>query len=291
MSVNAATVKELRDKTNIGFMDCKEALKQTNGNIDEAVIYLRKKGIMKADARAGRAAKEGRIEIALNHNKDAAYIIEVNCETDFVARNEKFVDFVTQIKNHIIKNDPSSLDELLSQNFNGDSTQTVSDAVKSQIATIGENIVLKKLIKVLPIEPNSLFQIYIHAGSKLGVIVEGYAKEGSIDNDLIKGLLKDVAMHIAASSPQYIRPDNVPDDLIEKEKDIFSSQIDPKKPDNIKEKIIAGKVAKMLNTICLLKQPYVKNPDITIEEHLTNESSSLGAPIEISQFHRMQLGD
>ncbi|MCH7504976.1 elongation factor Ts [PVC group bacterium] len=291
MSVNAATVKELRDKTNIGFMDCKEALKQTNGNIDEAVIYLRKKGIMKADARAGRAAKEGRIEIALNHNKDAAYIIEVNCETDFVARNEKFVDFVTQIKNHIIKNDPSSLDELLSQNFNGDSTQTVSDAVKSQIATIGENIVLKKLIKVSPIEPNSLFQIYIHAGSKLGVIVEGYAKEGSIDNDLIKGLLKDVAMHIAASSPQYIRPDNVPDDLIEKEKDIFSSQIDPKKPDNIKEKIIAGKVAKMLNTICLLKQPYVKNPDITIEEHLTNESSSLGTPIEISQFHRMQLGD
>lgn len=291
MSVNAATVKELRDKTNIGFMDCKEALKQTNGNIDEAVIYLRKKGIMKADARASRAAKEGRIEITLNHNKDAAYIIEVNCETDFVARNEKFVDFVTQIKNHIIKNDPSSLDELLSQNFNGDSTQTVSDAVKSQIATIGENIVLKKLIKVSPIEPNSLFQIYIHAGSKLGVIVEGYAKEGSIDNDLAKGLLKDVAMHIAASSPQYIRPDNVPDDLIEKEKDIFSSQIDPKKPDNIKEKIIAGKVAKMLNTICLLKQPYVKNPDITIEEHLTNESSSLGAPIEISQFHRMQLGD
>ena len=291
MSVNAATVKELRDKTNIGFMDCKEALKQTNGNIDEAVIYLRKKGIMKADARASRAAKEGRIEIALNHNKDAAYIIEVNCETDFVARNEKFVDFVTQIKNHIIKNDPSSLDELLSQNFNGDSTQTVSDAVKSQIATIGENIVLKKLIKVSPIVPNSLFQIYIHAGSKLGVIVEGYTKEGSIDNDLIKGLLKDVAMHIAASSPQYIRPDNVPDDLIEKEKDIFSSQIDPKKPDNIKEKIIAGKVAKMLNTICLLKQPYVKNPDITIEEHLTNESSSLGAPIEISQFHRMQLGD
>ena len=291
MSVNAATVKELRDKTSIGFMDCKEALKQTNGNIDEAVIYHRKKGIMKADARASRAAKEGRIEIGLNHNKDAAYIIEVNCETDFVARNEKFVGFVTQIKNHIIKNDPSSLDELLSQNFNGDFTQTVSDAVKSQIATIGENIVLKKPIKVLPIEPNSLFQIYIHAGSKLGVIVEGYAKEGSIDNDLIKGLLKDVAMHIAASSPQYIRPDNVPDDLIEKEKDIFSSQIDPKKPDNIKEKIIAGKVAKMLNTICLLKQPYVKNPDITIEEHLTNESSSLGAPIEISQFHRMQLGD
>lgn len=292
MTISASAVKELREKTNIGFMDCKKALKATCGNLDEAIIYLRKSGLMKAQTKAGRATKEGRIEVALCPDNSAAVFLEVNCETDFVAKNENFISFTQSLMKHALAKKPGDKDEFLSQKFLLDESQTVDEALKAQIAKIGENLIIRRIEIHVASSPQSVMQYYIHMGSKLAVIVHASFIGGEPSSiDEAKKILKDVAMHVAASAPLYVRPDDVPQDIIDKEKEIYLSQVDPKKPENIREKIIQGKIAKYANDICLVSQPFVKAPELTVQKYLDEQKGSLGCSIKIEKFSRFQLGD
>jgi len=292
MTISAATVKELRVKTNIGFMDCKEALLQTEGDVQEAILYLRKKGLMKADARAGRATKEGRIEIGIAQDQSCAYMIEVNCETDFVSKNDKFAAFTNALIRDALEQAPDTLDTFLAQKSSTDTEHTIEDFIKTQIATIGENIKMRRLEKITQKSPNGRFCTYIHTGAKIGVLLEVAPKNsGSINWELGASVLRDVAMHIAASQPQYIQADDIPADIIDKEKEIFSSQIDSKKPENIREKILLGKINKFSGEICLLTQSFIKNPEQTVAQYLEAQQKALGSPAVITQFYRYQLGD
>jgi len=272
MTVTAQLVKELREITGVGMMDCKKALSETDGDLEKAVEYLRKAGQAKADKKASRVAAEGKILISADTEKNQHTILEINCETDFVAKDEKFNKFSESVLRALTRNSVSTVEELFGIEENG---STIDDDRKKLIAEIGENISIRRFSFL---NSDNTVGSYIHMG-RIGVIVE---VEGSQDEDLAK----DLAMHIAANNPLYKDQNDVPAEELEKEKEILKAQaLAEGKPEDIIEKMIQGRLNKYLEQITLYGQPFVKDPDIKVSKLLENAGAS------IKGFIRYELGE
>ena len=273
MAITAALVKELRERTQAGMMECKKALVETNGDIDAAVEYMRKAGLAKADKKAGRTAAEGAIIIRISDDNKNAAIIEVNCETDFVTKGDDFQKFADAVGDLALKTMPESIDALLATTM--DSGESVADTAKALVAKIGENIHVRRCAVVNA--GSGIVGSYLH-GNRIGVLV---SQQGG-DQDLAR----DVAMHIAASKPVCVSSDEVSQDLIEKEKEIYTAQAaESGKPAEIIEKMVSGRISKFLKEITLLGQPFVKDPDTTVEKLLKNAGAT------VSSFVRLEVGE
>lgn len=286
MSISASQVKELRELTGAGMMDCKAALAETNGDIEAAVDYLRAKGMAKADKKAGRTAAEGLVAVAASGNK--AVVVEVNSETDFVARNDAFQDLVRKIAQAALSTDGSS-DAVAEANIDG---KSVTQAAKDAVATIGENISFRRSA-ALEVSQGTV-ATYIHNGvsdglGKLGVLV---AIETAGDVDAANAFGRQVAMHVAAINPLALTAADVDPAAAEREKAIFIEQArESGKPDNIIEKMIEGRMRKFYEEVVLLSQAFVINPDVSVEAALKEAEKSIGAPAKITGFARIALGE
>ncbi len=289
--ITVELIKTLRDKTNAGMMDCKAALVEAQGDLEAAETVLRKKGIADADKKAGRAAKEGVCAARLVGDGKAGVLVEVNCETDFVAKNEKFGEFVEAILDHISAS-PSvaTLDELLAQPFASEPGKTLEVFIKEKVGQLGENLGLGRFAKY-EVAGEGLVGSYIHMAGRVGVLVElAFGKADTAASPAVAALLKDLCMHIAAAHPICVRRDEVPTDKVEAERDIFREQMKGK-PAEIIEKIIDGKLGKFYSINCLLDQPFIKDNDKTIQALLDELSKASGDTVTVVRFHRFAVGE
>lgn len=274
MAITAAQVKELRERTGAGMMECKKALVETDGDIDTAIEHMRKTGLAKADKKAGRTAAEGLIKVKASDDGKRAAMVEINCETDFVAKNEDFQDFAEAVAERVLASDPNDLDALLSMPLKEGEDINVGDATKTLIAKLGENMAVRRFVTF---QTSGTLASYLH-GTRIGVVTE---LEGGDEE-----LARDLAMHIAASKPQHISADDVPSEMIEKEREIFMAQAaDSGKPQEIIEKMVEGRVKKALKEITLLGQPFVKDPDTTVEKLLKDKGA------KVVSFRRFEVGE
>lgn len=289
MAITASMVKELRELTGAGMMDCKKALNETNGNMEEAIEFLRKNGEAKAVKKAGRIAAEGIVMAEVRDDKTAA-IVEVNSETDFVAKNAEFQGFVKAVVNQAIATESKDMDAFMAEAWNEDASKTVKDALTEKIAVIGENLNIRRFEKL---ESDGCIVAYIHGGGRIGVLVEAAT---DVVNDDVKTCLKNVAMQVAAMSPKYVSRDEVSQDFLDKEKEILLAQAknDPKnanKPDNIIEKMIVGRLNKEMKEICLLDQVYVQDGDLTVAKYVEKVAKETGANLTLKKFIRFETGE
>jgi len=274
MQITASMVKELRDRTGSGMMECKKALQEADGNIDTAIENMRKAGLAKADKKSGRVAAEGRVAIEISEDGKSAAVVEVNCETDFVSGGDEFLSFVQAVAKTALVNQPADIAALSEMTLEG-STDSIELVRKAMIAKIGENIQLRRF-ELLKTE-NGKFGSYLH-GTRMGVLVE---MENGTDD-----LIKDIAMHIAASNPFCVSEAEVPAEVLEKEKEILRAQaLDSGKPADIVEKMLVGRVRKYLAEITLLGQSFVKDPDKTVETLLAD------AGAKVIRFVRYEVGE
>lgn len=291
MAISAKEVKELREMTGAGMMDCKKALTATDGDMDKAVEFLREKGLATAEKKAGRIAAEGIVATVLRNQDQLAAIVEVNSETDFVAKNEKFRAYVTQVAEQAADTEAADIDAFLAEPWAADTSKTVKEALASQIAVIGENMNIRRFARVK--EENGFVASYIHAGGKIGVLVD---VETTAITDEVKEAARNIAMQVAAIRPQYTSRDEVDQDYIEHEKEILTAQAKNEKPD-ANEKIIngmvMGRINKELKEICLLDQVYVKAEDgkQTVQAYVNSVAKAAGADIKIKGFVRFETGE
>ena len=288
MAITAGMVKELREMTGAGMMDCKKALTETNGDMDAAIEFLRKNGQAKAEKKAGRIAAEGIVKAVVKDDKLAA-IVEVNSETDFVAKNDEFQGFVDTVVNQIADSDAADMDAFMAEPWAADNSKTVKDALVEKIAVIGENLNIRRFEKVSA--ENGCVVSYIHGGGRIGVLV---AADTDVVNDEIKTCLKNVAMQVAAMSPKYVSRDEVSQEYLDHEKEILLAQAkkeNPEKPDNIIEKMIIGRLNKELKEICLLDQVYVQDSDLTVAKYVDKVAKENGANMTVKKFVRFETGE
>ena len=289
--ITASLVNELRKKTNAGMMDCKKALTETNGDLEAAVDYLRKKGIAKAAGKADREASEGIIAARLSDDGKSGILIEVNCETDFVSRNENFVTFVNTIADTLAGSDAKTLAEALQVNV-GD--LTVEDFIKAKVIELGENMQLRKFERFEMADNGAIAQ-YIHMGGKVGVLVEVSADQGgTAAKEEFQSMIKDITLHIAAANPKGLSREDIPADVVEKEKEVFRGQLANEakpKPAEIIEKIIEGKIGKYFAESCLLEQAFVKDPDTTVGKLVETTGKQVGDTLVVRRFVRFGLGE
>lgn len=286
-AVTAAMVKELREMTGAGMMDCKKALNETNGNMDEAVEYLRKNGQAKAEKKAGRIAAEGLVMAEVKEDKTAA-IVEVNSETDFVAKNAEFQGFVKAVTEQALATDAADMDAFMAEAWIADTSKTVKDALTEKISVIGENLNIRRFEKVVT---DGCVVSYIHGGGRIGVLVEAST---DVVNDDIRACLKNVAMQVAAMSPKYVSRDEVSQDYLDHEKEILLAQAkieNPDKPENIIEKMIIGRLNKEMKEICLLDQVYVQDSDLTVAKYVEKVAKEAGADMKVTKFVRFETGE
>lgn len=282
MEVTAQMVKELRTHTGAGIMDCKEALKENEGNFEEAVRYLREKGLSSAAKKAGRAASEGQIYASLGEDGRMGVIVEVNCETDFVARTEDFQALLETVAGHVNDNGGDGLAEAL------------KEVTTEAIAKLGENIVVARGERIaLGDNDSGKVASYIHPGGRIGVLLDLRCETSEkAGDDAFGETTRDLAMHIAASSPQFLSEDQIPEVVLQSEREILlAQQKDSGKPENILEKIVEGRINKYKKEICLLDQPFVKDTDKTVQAYLKDRSAELGEEIRVSSWTRFQLGE
>lgn len=274
MAITAQMVKELREKTGAGMMDCKKALTETNGDMEKAIDWLREKGIAKAAKKADRIAAEGMTYVAAEGN--TAVILEVNSETDFVAKNESFQTLVKELAAHLLKQKPASLDEALGQTM--DNGATVQDYINEAIAKIGEKITLRRFAVVNKADGET-FGAYLHMGGRISVLT---LLAGNASEDVAK----DVAMHIAALHPKYVSRDDVPQEEIAHEREVLKQQaLNEGKPEKIVEKMVEGRLNKFYEDVCLLEQAFVKNPDVTVRQYVESNGAT------VKQFIRYEVGE
>ncbi len=288
MSISANLVKELREKTNAGMMDCKKALEATAGDFNAAVEWLRVKGLSSAAKKADRVAAEGTVFAQVVGN--TAVILEINSETDFVARNEGFKSLVSDVAHHVL-NAVNAVGDILEQAFHKNPTKKVGDMLKEAIATIGENIVIRRFEKYTA-APNSIVHTYIHGEGKIGVMIEVAAsKPEATNNPELRTFAQDVCLHIAAMNPMAISSDQIPAEVVAKEKEILTAKNleSGKKPEMI-EKIVDGQIRKFLSENCLLDQAFVKNPDLKVSDLAKTVGKNIGADVTIKRFVRFELG-
>jgi elongation factor Ts len=286
-NITAKMVKDLRAKTGAGMMDCKKALVEANGDEEKAIEVLRKKGLANADKKGSRNAAEGVVNIAISDDYKTATISEINCETDFVAKNADFQEFVTTTTEHIQKTEPADVDALLNGEFKG---AKFEEELKTIIAKIGENIVVRRFATIKTDE-NGIVNGYVHMGGKVGVIVAASCDKPETA-EALKNTLKDIAMHAAAMAPKYINPEAIPTEDIEKEKEIAKAQLLKEgKPENIIEKIIPGKIKKFESENCLTKQAFVKDDKKTVEEVLSEAAKSVDGKAKLVEYIRYEMGE
>ncbi len=292
MAITATMVKELREMTGAGMMDCKKALTETNGNMDEAVEFLRKNGQAKAEKKAGRIAAEGICRVITKDNKTAA-VVEVNSETDFVAKNEKFQNYVEAVAEQALASDAADIDAFMDEPWREDASKKVKDVLVEQIAVIGENLKIRRFEKVSA--ENGMVVTYLHGGGRIGVIV---AADTDVCNDAVKEALTNIAMQVAALSPKYVTKDEIPADYIEHEKEILMAQIknDPKesqKLEKVIEGMINGRINKELKEVCLVDQIYVKDTagKQTVAQYLAQVAKENNANVTLKQFVRFETGE
>ncbi len=289
MAITASMVKELREMTGAGMMDCKKALAQTDGDMDKAVEFLREKGLAAAEKKAGRIAAEGLVATNVSADGKIASIVEVNSETDFVAKNEKFQNYVAEVAAQAASTTATDIEAFLAEAWAADTSMSVKEALAAQIAVIGENMNIRRFQKI--VAENGFVESYIHAGGRVGVLVE---VETSVVNDQTKAVAKDVAMQIAAIAPKYLSSDEVPAEYKEHEKEILKAQAmneNPDKPENIIEKMIIGRLNKQLKEVCLLEQAFIKDEDLTVKKYVETAAKEIGADITIKSFVRFETGE
>ena len=289
MAFTAQDVKDLREKTGCGMMDCKKALTASDGDVEKAIEFLREKGLAAAAKKSGRIAAEGIVCTVVDREKKAGVVIEVNSETDFVGKNADFVNFVEACAKTVIENAPADVDALMNCKLVG-TDMTVDAALKEKILTIGENLKIRRFTRY---EGNVVN--YTHGGGRIGVLVK-FDLDGVADNDAFETFGKDIAMQIAAVSPSYVCPICVPADVVAKEKEIVLAQIenDPKlsgKPDQVKQKMVDGRINKFYKEVCLLKQPFVKDGEIDVEAYIEKTGKELGGTIKVAEFARYEKGE
>ncbi len=274
MAITAQLVKELREKTGAGMMDCKKALQETDGDIAKAVDFLREKGMAKAAKKADRVAAEGLAHIEIDGN--FAVLIEVNCETDFVTKNEMFKELLTKIGKLLLKNKPASVEEALTQKATGD--QTLETVINEAISTIGEKISLRRF-SILEKTDNGVFGSYLHMGGNIGVLTV-------LENTNNEETAKDVSMHVAAVNPRYISRDAVPEEEVAHEREVLTQQaLNEGKPEKIVAKMVEGRLGKFFEGIVLLEQAFVKDPDVKVKKYVADKGASVEA------FVRYEVGE
>ena len=287
MAITASMVKELREMTGAGMMDCKKALNETNGDMDAAIEFLRKNGQAKAEKKAGRIAAEGIVKAVVKDDKVAA-IVEVNSETDFVAKNEEFQGFVDAVVNQVADSDAADMDAFMAEAWAADTTKTVKDALVEKVAVIGENLNIRRFEKIVT---DGCVVDYIHGGGRIGVLIEA---EADVVNDEIKKCLKNVAMQVAAMSPKYTSRAEVSQEYMDHEKEILlaaAKKENPEKPENIIEKMIIGRLNKELKEICLLDQAYVQDSDLTVAKYVEKVAKENNANVTVKRFVRFETGE
>lgn len=273
--VTAAVVKELREKTGAGMMDCKKVLTETDGDIEKAIELLRERGIAKAAKKSDRVAAEGIVAAYVSEDGKVGSVVEVNSETDFVGKNEEFRSFVAEIAEQVAKENPTDVQELLNQKSLTDSSKTVNEVLTEKIATIGENITIRRFARF---SSNGLVEKYIHGDGKIGVLVE--LENGDTE------LAKDICMQIAAAKPEYLDRNSVPAERVEKEMEILKVQaMNEGKPAEIAEKMVQGRIGKFYGEICLVEQPFVKDPDMKISKLLESKGA------KVIRFARFEKGE
>ena len=289
MSISAQQVKELRDKSGVGMMDCKKALVESNGDIDKAFDYLRKAGVAKAQKKEGRDAKEGLIISDISSDGKFGTLLELNCETDFVANTDDFKSLGNDIIKHIKNSEFSQLDDILNEKFIDDNNKKLKDVITDAVGRLGENIVLSRFCKY-SVE-SGLVVSYIHPGSKLGVLLKFNSDQVS-DKDSLNDFGKEISMHIAATSPISVSIDDVSSEIIAKEREIFSDQAKKSgKPDNIIEKMVDGRINKFYKENVLLEQVFVKDPSKLVKDLISEKSNSSNLNLSVSEFSRFQIGE
>ena len=281
--ITAAMVKALRDATGAGMMDVKAALTEADGNVEEATKILRKKGLAAASKKAGRITAEGTVQTVVDGN--VGVMVEVNCETDFVGRNENFRAFATDVAGVIAKSKATTVDELNAENWPG-SSETVGQKTAEMIGSIKENITIRRFVRFVA-APGSVIGTYIHGGGKIGVIVElvgGGAKGADV--------ARDVAMHVAAAEPRFLHRDEVTQKDLDTEREIArDAAIKSGKPENIVEKMVTGKMDKFYGEACLLEQPYIRDDKATVSQHLAKQGKEHGCDYVVTRFERYKLGE
>ncbi len=291
MAITASQVKELRELSGAGMMDCKKALSNTDGDMDKAVEWLRENGLAKAIKKAGRIAAEGIVAVDVDADGKTASIVEVNSETDFVAKNEKFQAYVAEVAAQAKASSAADIEAFLAEPWAADTSMSVDDKLKAMVAVIGENMNIRRFEKVTT---DGLIVSYIHAGGKIGVLVEAATDSSS---DGVKECLRNVAMQVAALNPKYLSSDDVDEEYKEHEKEILLSQAknDPKnagKPDEIIEKMITGRLNKELKEVCLLEQEYVKAENKeSVQTYVQNTAKAENCQINIKKFIRFETGE
>ena len=292
MAITAGMVKELREMTGAGMLDCKKALTEADGNMEKAVELLREKGLAASAKKAGRIASEGMVEVYLNDDNTVGAIVEVNSETDFVAKNQVFRDYVAAVAKQASETTAADIDAFFEEKWALDSNFTVREALSQQVAVIGENLNIRRFVKYEKAQSGKLVS-YIHGGGRIGVLIELACEK---EADALVELGKNIAMQIAALNPKFIAEKDVPADFIAKETEILTAQAknDPKnasKPDNIIAKMIEGRLKKELKEFCLVEQPYVKDGDLTVQKYIDSVAKEVGAPIEIVRYTRFETGE
>lgn len=274
MTVSKDDVMSLRDKTGAGLIDCKRALTESNSNMEEAVSILRKKGIATAAKKSGRSASEGIISQSISADRSKGLLVEVNCETDFVAKNEDFVIFASSVADDLLDNPDADLEEKRTE----------------QVAKIGENIQISRSQSLSP-DNNGIVESYVHTGAKVAVLISiGSDSPEVSSNDQVISMAKDLCMHVAATSPVCVSRDDVPAELVQKEMEIAQAQAEGKPPQAV-EKIVSGKLDKYYSGSCLLEQPFVKNPDQSIQQLVDSVGKEVGTTLRVEKFLRFQVGE
>ena len=286
MAFTASDVKALRERTGCGMMDCKKALSQTDGDMEKAIEILREKGLAAAAKKATRIAAEGLVYALVDDAKKVGVIIEVNAETDFVAKNSDFVAMVDTFAKTVIAENPADVDALLACKAVG-SDLTVADILRDKILVIGENMKIRRFTRM-----EGEICTYIHGGGRIGVMVKFDVDSAVAAKEEFKNFAKDVAMQIAAVSPQYLNKEDVPADVVAKEKEILTAQaMNEGKPANIAEKMVMGRINKFYKEVCLVEQPFVKDGDMTVGKYVENTAKALGTSIKLLSFVRFEKGE
>ncbi len=298
--ISAALVKQLRDKTGAGMMECKKALTEANGDLNEAEVILRKRGIASASKKAERATKAGVIGNYVDPNGQLGVLVEVNCESDFVARTDDFQNLVKGLAEHIARANPTAVrtegsagTSLLDQPFAGDKTMTVEQKIQTLIGKLGENIAVARFVRLGTGDNGSgrggYVASYIHQGAQLGVLVEVDApSQEAARSQEFETVVKDLAMQVAAADPQYIRREEVPGHVLDKEKEIARDRARQEgKPEKILDKIVEGRLSKYYEEVCLLEQPFIREPSVTVNQLV----AKAGCEMTVARFVRMKVGD
>ncbi len=288
MAVTAAAVKELREISGAGMVDCKNALTEADGSVERAVEILREKGLAAAAKKAGRIASEGLVSTLINDDNSVGVIVEVNSETDFVAKNQEFKSFVEQVCVQAMGSTSANMDDFFAEKWNADNSISVKDALTAKIAVIGENLNIRRFNRFEK-KGNGALISYIHGGGRVAVLVELAC---DVCNEALTEAGKNICMQIAAMNPKFVSKEEISEDFIQKEKEILTAQaLNEGKPANIVEKMIQGRLAKELKEFCLIEQEYVKDGEMNVAKYLEAAGKEIGAPVKVVRFSRYETGE